>query len=146
MKLFGLEAFSEALEEKLELADWITNQLRQIPEVEIVTEPRLSLVSFRLRDDPDGEATHRRCRQSMRGRTFILRVPWSMADSPSGYVCCHSVRTATGWSFVPATFETRYSRSPHPADTGLSGKQYDLVPACLTSRKTTIRFDTFRQR
>mgnify|MGYP001994005865 FL=1 len=59
MKLFGLEAFSEALEEKLELADWITNQLRQIPEVEIVTEPRLSLVSFRLRDDPDGEATHR---------------------------------------------------------------------------------------
>ena len=59
MKLFGLEAFSEALEEKLELADWITNQLRQIPEVEIVTEPRLSLVSFRLRDDPDGDATQR---------------------------------------------------------------------------------------
>ena len=58
MKLFGLEAFREALEEKLELADWITHQLRKIPEVEVVTEPRLSLVSFRLLDDPDGEATH----------------------------------------------------------------------------------------
>jgi len=57
IKLFGLEAFREALDEKLELADWITDQLRNIPEVEIVTEPRLSLVSFRMRDDHDGEAT-----------------------------------------------------------------------------------------
>jgi len=57
IKLFGLEAFREALDEKLELANWITDQLRNIPEVEIVTEPRLSLVSFRMRDDRDGEAT-----------------------------------------------------------------------------------------
>lgn len=57
VKLFGLDAFREALDEKLDLARWATDQIREIPELEIVTEPRLSLLSFRVRGDHEDEAT-----------------------------------------------------------------------------------------
>ena len=57
VKLFGLDAFRESLDEKLDLARWMAEQIRRVPEVEIVSEPRLSLVSFRLRGDDSDEAT-----------------------------------------------------------------------------------------
>lgn len=57
VKLFGIDAFRASLDEKLDLARWVTEQIRAVPELEIVTEPRLSLVSFRLRDDEDDHAT-----------------------------------------------------------------------------------------
>ncbi len=48
LKLAGAAAFAEALDEKLDLARWATEQLRTIPGIEIVAEPDLSLVAFRL--------------------------------------------------------------------------------------------------
>ena len=92
MKLFGLEAFREALEEKLELADWITHQLRKIPEVEVVTEPRLSLVSFRLLDDPDGEATHR-LMQSINKRKNVYLTGTLVDGQFAIRICVLSFRT-----------------------------------------------------
>jgi aromatic-L-amino-acid decarboxylase len=46
--MHGIDAFRRALDEKLDLAHWFTEQLRTIKGIEIVAEPQLSLVAFRL--------------------------------------------------------------------------------------------------
>jgi aromatic-L-amino-acid decarboxylase len=46
--MHGIEPFRQNLEEKLELAAWATEELRSIPGVEVVAEPQLSLVAFRV--------------------------------------------------------------------------------------------------
>jgi aromatic-L-amino-acid decarboxylase len=48
LKLHGIGPFRENLEEKLDLTQWATEELRKIPEIEIVAEPQLSVVAFRL--------------------------------------------------------------------------------------------------
>jgi len=48
IKLFGIDAFRDCLDEKLDLARWAAEQLQDIPDMEIVAEPQLSLVAFRL--------------------------------------------------------------------------------------------------
>ena len=52
IKLFGIDAFRGGLDEKMDLARWATERLREIPHMEIVAEPELSLVAFRL--EPPG--------------------------------------------------------------------------------------------
>jgi aromatic-L-amino-acid decarboxylase len=47
-RLFGAGVFREQLDEKLDLTLWATEQLRGIDGMEIVAEPELSLVAFRL--------------------------------------------------------------------------------------------------
>jgi aromatic-L-amino-acid decarboxylase len=48
LKLLGAAPFRAALDEKLDLARWAVEQLRQMPHVEILAEPELSLFPFRL--------------------------------------------------------------------------------------------------
>ena len=48
VKLHGIGAFRRNLDEKLDLTLWATEQLRGIPGVEILAEPQLSIVAFRL--------------------------------------------------------------------------------------------------
>lgn len=48
IKLFGIAAFRDSLNEKLDLAHWAADELRTIPDIEVVAEPRLSLTAFRL--------------------------------------------------------------------------------------------------
>lgn len=55
-KMVGVEAFREALDEKLDLAQWITERLRHIEGLEIVAEPQLSILAFRLRREAFAEA------------------------------------------------------------------------------------------
>jgi aromatic-L-amino-acid decarboxylase len=47
-KLLGIAPFRAALEEKLVLARWATEELRRLPGIEILAEPQLSIVAFRL--------------------------------------------------------------------------------------------------
>jgi aromatic-L-amino-acid decarboxylase len=47
IKLFGIDAFRSSLDEKLDLARWATDQLREVPDMEILAEPQLSLTAFR---------------------------------------------------------------------------------------------------
>jgi aromatic-L-amino-acid decarboxylase len=49
LKMHGIGPFRRNLEEKLALAQWATGQLRRIPGIEILAEPQLSIVAFRLR-------------------------------------------------------------------------------------------------
>ena len=44
---FGIDAFRSSLDEKLDLAQWATDQLREVPDMEILAEPQLSLTAFR---------------------------------------------------------------------------------------------------
>ncbi len=48
IKMHGIEPFRRNLDEKLDLARWATDQIRTIEGMEIVAEPELSLVAFRL--------------------------------------------------------------------------------------------------
>ena len=47
-KMHGVAPFRRNLEEKLVLTRWATEELRKIPNIEIVAEPQLSIVVFRL--------------------------------------------------------------------------------------------------
>jgi glutamate/tyrosine decarboxylase-like PLP-dependent enzyme len=46
LKMFGTQAFREALSEKLHIANWLHNNLRQLPGFECPTSPDLSIVTF----------------------------------------------------------------------------------------------------
>ncbi len=48
LKMHGMEPFRRNLDEKLDLVHWATDQLQTIPGIEIVAEPQLSIVAFRL--------------------------------------------------------------------------------------------------
>ncbi len=55
LMLHGVAAFREQLAEKLALARWFYEELRADPSFELLDEPRLSIVAFRLRA-PEAEA------------------------------------------------------------------------------------------
>jgi aromatic-L-amino-acid decarboxylase len=48
IKVNGIGPFRRNLDEKLDLAIWATERLREIEDIEIVAEPQLSLLAFRL--------------------------------------------------------------------------------------------------
>ena len=57
LKMHGVQPFERNLEEKLDLAEWATQELRKMPGIEIVAEPQLSTVAFRVvREGLDREA------------------------------------------------------------------------------------------
>ncbi|HVR71996.1 MAG TPA: aminotransferase class I/II-fold pyridoxal phosphate-dependent enzyme [Vicinamibacteria bacterium] len=64
VKLLGIAPFRRALDEKLDLAAWAVAELRKVANVEIVAEPQLSLLAFRLvrpgLDPPATDALNRR--------------------------------------------------------------------------------------
>jgi aromatic-L-amino-acid decarboxylase len=46
--MHGIEPFRKNLDEKLDLTQWATEELRKIDGIEILAEPQLSIVAFRL--------------------------------------------------------------------------------------------------
>lgn len=48
LKMHGIEPFRRSLEEKLDLTEWATEELRTTEGIEILAEPQLSVVAFRL--------------------------------------------------------------------------------------------------
>ncbi len=48
IKMHGIDAFRKCLDEKLDLAEWITGELAKIEVIRIVAEPQLSVVAFRI--------------------------------------------------------------------------------------------------
>lgn len=48
VKMHGIGAFEEQLEEKLALARWAADRVRALPGIEMLAEPQLSLFAFRL--------------------------------------------------------------------------------------------------
>ncbi len=54
LKMHGAAVFREALDEKLDLAWWATDELKKIDGIKIVAEPQLSTVAFRLEQPGQG--------------------------------------------------------------------------------------------
>jgi aromatic-L-amino-acid/L-tryptophan decarboxylase len=50
LKLFGIEPFRQQLDEKLDLIAVVRDALAAMPEIEIVAEPELTILAFRLRN------------------------------------------------------------------------------------------------
>jgi aromatic-L-amino-acid decarboxylase len=68
MKLYGLEAFRTALDEKLDLARWTAEGVREIEPVTMVAEPELSLLAFRLEPPGTSEAERDRLNREVLAR------------------------------------------------------------------------------
>ncbi len=68
LKLFGVQAFREALEEKLELTEWLYRSLRKEPGFEFMAEPELSVLPFRFRPQRgDVDAFNRKLLKNING-------------------------------------------------------------------------------
>jgi aromatic-L-amino-acid decarboxylase len=72
--LHGVQAFKDAIEEKLMLTRWAYDQLRSDSRFEILDEPQLSVIAFRLKGE--GEAWDHvnedlQRRVNARGRVFL---------------------------------------------------------------------------
>lgn len=77
LKLHGARAFREALDEKLDLAREVAEALRATPDVELVAEPELSLLAFRLRpagvtDEAALEALNRKVLRAVNARQRVF--------------------------------------------------------------------------
>jgi aromatic-L-amino-acid decarboxylase len=75
IKMHGIGAFRRALDEKLDLAAWAADELRKIPGVEIVAEPQLSLLAFRIvrpgLDDAALDDLNRRVMEAVNARRRV---------------------------------------------------------------------------
>jgi aromatic-L-amino-acid/L-tryptophan decarboxylase len=96
-KMHGAAPFRRNLEEKLELARWATAELRKIAGVEIVAEPQLSIVAFRLtRPGLGAEALNRLNQELLRRVNARKRVYLSSTLLDGRFVlriCVLSFRT-----------------------------------------------------
>lgn len=97
LQLHGAAAFRQALDEKLALTDWITERLRELDGVEIVAEPQVTVVAWRLRPPGlEGEALDRLNRELMAAINRRGHVYLTGTRLPQGFVirvCVLSHRT-----------------------------------------------------
>jgi aromatic-L-amino-acid decarboxylase len=97
MKLHGAEVFRQALDEKLDLADWATEELRGIDNMEIVAEPQLSIVAFRLRP-PDLDETaltelNKELRDRINAKQRVFLTPTNLDGRYVIRICVLNFRT-----------------------------------------------------
>jgi len=91
MRIHGLGAFRAALAEKLALTRWAYDELRRDARFEIVDEPQLSVVAFRMKDRGDEINAELMRRVNARKRVFL-----SSTDIHGKYtlrICVLSFRT-----------------------------------------------------
>jgi aromatic-L-amino-acid decarboxylase len=97
IKMYGIETFRASLDEKLDLTAWAADELRAIPDMEIVAEPRLSLVAFRLR--PPGLAVeevntlNHRLLDAVNARRNVYLTATTLAGRFALRICVLSFRT-----------------------------------------------------
>ena len=98
IKLHGIDAFRRELDEKLDLAQYALESLHEIRGIEIVAEPQLSLLAFRLRPDgiDDPEELNGINRQFLKrvnaGARFML-TGTTLGDAFVLRICVLSFRT-----------------------------------------------------
>ncbi len=83
LKMFGIEPFREQLDEKLDLIEYAADELRRIDGIEIVAEPQLTILAFRVEGDDAKnralmDAINAKKRVMLTGATvedrFVIRV------------------------------------------------------------------------
>jgi aromatic-L-amino-acid/L-tryptophan decarboxylase len=95
--MHGIGPFRRNLEEKLELTRWATGELRTIPGIEILAEPQLSIVAFRLaRPDLGDEAENelnRRFLDTINRRRRVYMTGTMLRGKFALRICVLSFRT-----------------------------------------------------
>lgn len=92
LHLHGVSAFREALDEKLDLADFAYRELAADPQLEVPWEPELSIVAFRLRNG-DNDANRRfLTRINTSGRVFLSGTMMDGCFTPRLCVLSHRTR------------------------------------------------------
>jgi aromatic-L-amino-acid decarboxylase len=94
LKLFGIEPFREQLDEKLDLIDYVTRELRTIEGLEIVAAPQLTIVAFRLvREGADPNTLTRDLLGRVNARKRVMLTPAVLDGMFVIRVCIVSHRT-----------------------------------------------------
>ena len=97
LKMHGAGAFRRQLDEKLDLAQWITERLCGIEGIEIVADPQLSLVAFRLvhpgLSDGELDELNRRFLQAVNNRQRIFISHGVVGGKYVLRICALSFRT-----------------------------------------------------
>ena len=94
LKLFGIQPFVEQLDEKLDLIEYATNELRKIPGIEIVADPQLTITAFRLvRNGADLNALNRQLLDRINARQRVMLTPTTLDGKLVIRICIVSFRT-----------------------------------------------------
>ncbi|HJS25810.1 MAG TPA: aminotransferase class V-fold PLP-dependent enzyme, partial [Actinomycetota bacterium] len=91
LKLHGVSAFREALDEKLDLAEHLYESLKAISELELPWQPDLTVVPFRLRDGDD--AANRRLLDAINDSKRVFLSSTVIEDRFTVRACILSHRT-----------------------------------------------------
>ncbi len=122
LKLYGIGPFRRNLQEKIELARWITNQLKQIDEIEIVAEPQLSLLAFRIKlpglDEEALNRINRRFLDAINARKRVYLTSTRLGGRFVIRICVLSFRThmdrmQMALDDIRAALNEVISRDPH---------------------------------
>lgn len=90
LKMFGIGPFVEQLDEKLDLAAYAAAELKKMQGIEIVAEPQLSILAFRVRgSDDDNRALLRR----INARNRVMMTPATVGGRFVIRICVVSHRT-----------------------------------------------------
>src|SRR5438309_5986653 len=90
LKMFGIEPFREQLDEKLDLAAYAAAELRKIDGIEVVAEPQLSILAFRLAGD---DARNRELLRRINARKRVMLTPAVVGGRFVIRICIVSHRT-----------------------------------------------------
>ncbi|HEV8240937.1 MAG TPA: aminotransferase class I/II-fold pyridoxal phosphate-dependent enzyme [Thermoanaerobaculia bacterium] len=97
LQLCGVQAFRDALDEKLDLAQWAAEEVAKIPHLRIVAPPELSLFAFRLEppgtDRDQHDALNRALLAKVAARQRVLLTGTDLDDGFVGRICVLSFRT-----------------------------------------------------
>jgi len=94
IQLHGLQPFREALQEKLELTRWAYGELKQDARFEILDEPQLSVIAFRLKGDgPAADARNQELLRRVNGRRRVFLSSTRMRGRYLLRICVVSFRT-----------------------------------------------------
>ena len=94
IKLFGIEPFRQQLDEKLDLIEFVTSELRKIDGIEIVAEPQLTITAFRL-NKPGGDrnAITRELLERINAKKRVMLTPTIYKGEFLIRICIVSLRT-----------------------------------------------------
>ncbi len=97
LKMHGIGPFRVALEEKLALARWAAEELKTIEGIEVVAEPQLSTLAFRLNlgglEIEDLNRLNRRLMQAINDRKRVFLTGTKLGDWFVIRICVLSFRT-----------------------------------------------------
>jgi aromatic-L-amino-acid decarboxylase len=97
IKMHGIETFRRTLDEKLDLAEWAHRELETIDDIEIVAEPQLSIVVFRLApeglDDEQLNALNRDLRDHINAKQNVFLTPTHLDGRYVIRICVLNFRT-----------------------------------------------------